>query len=61
MELFSLARGYKMFHRDLLHYTLWKKMMEAQESVASIFGIQDGCSMFLGITLKHTTLCGNIT
>jgi hypothetical protein len=28
--------------------------MEAQENVASIFGIQDGCSMFLGSSDNFT-------
>jgi hypothetical protein len=47
MKQFSLVLGNIMFHRDLVHYSLWK-MMEAQEHPASIFGIQDGCSMFVG-------------
>jgi hypothetical protein len=47
MKQFSLVLGNIMFHRDSLHYTLWK-MMEGQGHPASIFGIQDGCSMFLG-------------
>jgi hypothetical protein len=47
MKQFGLVLGNKMFHRDLLHYSLWKKMMEAQEHPASIFGMQDGYSMFL--------------
>jgi hypothetical protein len=54
MKEFSLVLGYKMFHRDLLHYSLWKKMMEAQEHPASISGIQDGCSMFLGSSDNFT-------